>query len=87
MTREQMIAAVVAAVALAWPKIVSLWQAGAAKLKGGAPAPAGKAVGFEEAIHNLAVVRVRLVASNLLDEQAKKAIDTLTLQLVAGSDQ
>lgn len=83
MTREQVIAAVVAAVVLLWPKIVAL----AAKLKERGVAPAAPTgITFEAAIHNLAAVRGRLLASSLLDETAKKAIDTLTLQLVAGSD-
>lgn len=79
MTREQIIAAVVGAVVLAWPRLVSL----AGKLK----LPATSAgVGFEAAIHDLASVRSRLLATSLLDEPARKAIDTLTLQLVAGSE-
>jgi hypothetical protein len=84
MTKEQVIAAVVAAVVLLWPKIVAL----VSKLRERAVSPAAPASGvtFEQAIHNLAVVRARLLASQLLDEPAKKAIDTLTLQLVAGSD-
>jgi hypothetical protein len=86
MTKEQMIAAAVAVVVLAWPKLVAL----AAKVKERAVAPPSPAVPtgvtFEAAIHNLAAVRARLLASSLLDETAKKAIDTLTLQLVAGSD-
>lgn len=84
MTKEQIIAGAVAAVVLAWPKIVAL----VAKLRERAVSPAAPDAGvtFEAAIHNLAAVRARLLASQLLDEQAKKAIDTLTLQLVAGSD-
>lgn len=41
---------------------------------------------FRPAIDALAYVRGRLLATDLLDEQAKSAIDTLTLSLVAGSD-
>jgi hypothetical protein len=44
---------------------------------------------YEEAIHNLALVRARLNATGLLgDEKSpqRAAIDTLTLALVAGSD-
>lgn len=55
-----------------------------------APPPAeavSAVVGYEAAIHDLAVVRTRLASTNLLDDKAKAAIDTLTLALVAGSDQ
>lgn len=48
-------------------------------------APAG--VGYQKAMHDLATVRLRLIQTKQLDEKAKAAIDTLTLALVAGSDQ
>ena len=41
---------------------------------------------YQSAIADLAHVRLRLVQTKALDETAKKAIDTLTLALVAGSD-
>ncbi len=47
-------------------------------------AAAKKSPTFQTAIANLALVRLRL--SDTLGEPEKKAIDTLTLALVAGSD-
>jgi len=47
-------------------------------------AAAKKPPTFQTAIANLALVRLRL--SDTLGEPEKKAIDTLTLALVAGSD-
>ena len=41
---------------------------------------------YQSAIADLAHVRLRLVQTEKLDDTAKKAIDTLTLALVAGSD-
>lgn len=41
---------------------------------------------FQSAIADLAHVRARLMQTDKLDDAAKKAIDTLTLALVAGSD-
>ena len=41
---------------------------------------------YQTAIADLAHVRLRLVQTKALDETARKAIDTLTLALVAGSD-
>lgn len=62
-----------AAVALAaWPQIV----------KGVSGKP-----GYQTAIANLASVRLRLLATNCLEDDQKKAIDVLTLALVDGSDQ
>ena len=44
-------------------------------------------VGYQKAMADLASVRKRLADTKSLDDAAKKAIDTLTLALVAGSDQ
>lgn len=44
-------------------------------------------VGYQKAMADLASVRKRLVDTKTLDDATKKAIDTLTLALVAGSDQ
>jgi hypothetical protein len=44
-------------------------------------------VGYQKAMHDLATVRLRLIQTKQLDDKAKSAIDTLTLALVAGSDQ
>ena len=45
------------------------------------------AIDYQTAIADLANVRRRLVDTKLLDEPCRKAVDTLTLGLVAGSDQ
>lgn len=44
-------------------------------------------VGYQKAMADLASVRKRLADTKTLDDATKKAIDTLTLALVAGSDQ
>lgn len=44
-------------------------------------------VGYQKAMLDLASVRLRLLQTKQLDDKAKAAIDTLTLALVAGSDQ
>lgn len=49
--------------------------------------PAPQAIGYQAAIVDLANVRKRLADTQTLDEKARAAIDTLTLALVAGSDQ
>jgi len=93
MTYEQVGAALIAAVVVAWPKVVAGYNFVVEKLKVvplPAPvAPQDGSVGYEQAIHNLALVRSRLNATGLLgDEKSpqRAAIDTLTLALVAGSD-
>ena len=50
------------------------------------PKPAA-GVGYQKAIADLANVRKRLSSTQQLDDKVKTAIDTLTLALVAGSDQ
>ena len=50
------------------------------------PKPAA-GVGYQKAIADLANVRKRLASTQQLDDKVKTAIDTLTLALVAGSDQ
>ena len=89
MTPEQAIAAVFAAVVLAWPKIVSVVKSLWGKLPSVPMPNLSGPVGYEEAIHNLALVRGRLNSTALLGEDKspqRAAIDTLTLALVAGSD-
>lgn len=51
--------------------------------------PSSKPAGptYQGAISDLAVVRRRLLETQQLTDAAKQAIDTLTLALVAGSDQ
>lgn len=41
---------------------------------------------YTHAIHALAAVRARLIATDQLGDAERKAIDTVTLALVAGSD-
>lgn len=94
MTPEQIVIGAAAAVVALWPQVGA---AAAAVLKAirrpsplvpivpVTPAPA-EAVTFESAVHNLALVRSRLLSTSLLAEEQKKAIDVLTLALVAGSD-
>lgn len=89
MTYEQIGAAILAAGVVAWPKLVQAikWLMG--HLPSKLPLVSDAGVGYEEAIHNLALVRARLNATNLLGEDKspqRSAIDTLTLALVAGSD-
>jgi hypothetical protein len=48
--------------------------------------PSAPSIGFRESIDALALVRGRLIATELLDDKAKQAIDTLTLALVSGSE-
>lgn len=55
--------------------------------KPSAAKPAGPGVTYQRAMADLATVRRRLVETKTLDDAAKKAFDTLTLALVAGSDQ
>lgn len=82
MTATQIASSAAAVAVVAWP-----WISAAASKLSNLRRPATKrAAGYEEAIHNLAVVRSRLVSTALLGEEQKKAIDTLTLALVAGSD-
>lgn len=89
MTVEQVIAAVIAALVVAWPKIQAVAKTLWCKIQS-VPVPhLSGSVGYEDAIHNLALVRSRLNATGLLGEEKspqRAAIDTLTLALVAGSD-
>jgi hypothetical protein len=58
----------------------------AAPSLGPSPAPPYLTPTYQTAIGDLAHVRLRLIQTEKLDDGAKKAIDTLTLALVAGSD-
>jgi hypothetical protein len=66
----------------------SLWRARPVILgpSEAAAKPPHLAPTYQSAIADLAHVRLRLVQTKALDETAKKAIDTLTLALVAGRD-
>ena len=96
MTWEQIGAGIVAVIVFAWPKLVAGVKAliAAASVprivrQPAVPTASPGPVGYEDAIHNLALVRSRLNATNLLGEEKspeRAAIDTLTLALVAGSD-
>jgi hypothetical protein len=89
MTYEQVGAAIVAAIVLAWPKVVAVVKSAWGKMPTVPMPHLGGPVGYEDAIHNLALVRTRLNNTGLLgDEKSpqRAAIDTLTLALVAGSD-
>ncbi len=96
MTWEQIGAGIVAVIVFAWPKLVAGAKAllKAASVPGivrppAVPPAANAPVGYQQAIHNLALVRSRLNATDHLgDEKSpeRAAIDTLTLALVAGSD-
>ena len=86
MSIEQIGIVVAAAGVALWPQLKSVvaYLAGLARQKPLAGPVA--AVGYETAIHDLAVVRARLAATGTLGDDVKKAIDVLTLALVAGSD-
>jgi hypothetical protein len=97
MTWEQIGAGIVAVIVFAWPKLVAgvkllldrISSFRVAPTVAVVPHPAGGPVGYEAAIHNLALVRSRLNATDHLGEEKspeRAAIDTLTLALVAGSD-
>ena len=66
----------------------SAWKARPALLgpSEAATKPPHLAPTYQSAIADLAHVRLRLLQTEKLDDAAKKAIDTLTLALVAGSD-
>lgn len=58
-------------------------------LAGDLPQTASKpaVISYQSAMANLANVRQRLLRTQELDDKTKAAIDTLTMALVAGSDQ
>ena len=86
MTLEQMLMVGAAAAVGLWPGIKSAGKAALAALKRSPKAASEERPDFQAAIANLALVRARLSGTELLDDTAKKAIDALTLALVAGSD-
>lgn len=61
----------------------------AVRLFGSTPAMGGPVAGvtYQASMADLANVRLRLLETKQLDDKVKAAIDTLTLALVAGSDQ
>lgn len=94
MTREQIVIGAVAAAVALWPQVQAVAVRVLSMVKRPSPlvpiAPVlpqpAEAVGFESAVHNLALVRSRLLSTAMLAEEQRKAIDVLTLALVAGSD-
>lgn len=98
MSVEQMLLVGAAAVVAIWPGLkgvfgdaaMAAWRLFVRAKHDAAVAPppavAGDRPGFQPAIANLALVRMRLAQTELLDDATRKAIDTLTLALVAGSD-
>lgn len=90
MTIEQIGMGVAAAAIVAWPGVKRAAMSAVAALRGRQGLSVAP-VSYEAAIHDLAVVRSRLAYTGLLSDDARKAdiskaIDTLTLALVAGSD-
>lgn len=88
-TLEQMLIGAAALAVAAWPhiKTVVLWAYDkATTATKNAEGVLLKDVAYERAFHDLAIVRNRLVSTGMLNEAEKKAIDTLTLALIAGSD-
>jgi hypothetical protein len=76
MSALQYLAAGAAAVVAVWPHLKDLPNL---VILGGSP-------GYQEAMADLASVRLRLRATGCLGDDQKKAIDVLTLALVDGSD-
>jgi len=94
-TAAQIIAGVIGLAVLAKPHAVpaftwatGLWQ-GLRKPAPPLPTPHEEAVApsYTQAIDDLACVRTRLKMTDCLHEEQLKAVDVLTLALVAGSDQ
>ena len=91
MTPEQIALGAAAAAVAFWPQVASLASTALKAARRTPPAKpatpaAAEPVTFESAVHNLALVRSRLLTTTLLAEEQRKAIDVLTLALVAGSD-
>ncbi len=75
MTLAALLAA--AAAICLWPK----FPAGGIRLKAAKALPT-----YEDAIHSLANVRLRLLSTEQLSEAQRAAVDTITLAIVNGSD-
>lgn len=91
MTAVQLAGAAVAVALVLWPQIkfAATWLAVAAASAAGGDGPARPAVigpTFTDAVAHLAKVRARLLTTDSLGDEQKKAIEVLTLALVAGSD-
>lgn len=86
MSSLQYVAAVAAVVVALWPQ---LKQAGAwlvSRVPSLPESPARPVPTYAEAINQLAMVRLRLLETQALEDDQRKAIDILTLALVDGSD-
>lgn len=88
----QALAAIAAIVVAFWPQVqmfiqwaIGLWQDDPFVPP---PKPLEEAIApsYQDAIANLATVRLRLRATDRFGEEQKKAVDALTLALVDGSD-
>jgi hypothetical protein len=82
MTILQGVAAAAAVIVAAGPQLKK-----ALALFGPRPSADGVAPSYRDAMTALASVRLRLKATDRLDEERKKAFDSITLALVDGSDQ
>lgn len=94
MTSTQIGGIVAAALVVLWPQIkfAGSWLAVAAaglmdrQPEGEPERPATIGPSFTDAVGHLSKVRARLITTDALGEEQKKAIEVLTLALVAGSD-
>lgn len=86
MSLEQMLMVGAAGAVALWPGVAAGLRRVAAYIRNSRAEVVAEKPGFQAAIANLALVRARLAGTELLDDAAKKAIDTLTLALVSGSD-
>lgn len=77
-----------AVVLLAWPKVAAKLPAPVPALPQPLPAQPPRAPTYHEALLALSTVRARLLATATegIDAESSKSIDTLTLSLVHGSD-
>lgn len=81
------VAAVAVAVLPDAGKILSFFTADDDRVPLPKPLDQAVAPNYQTAIANLAAVRLRLLRTDCLGDDQKKAIDVLTLALVDGSDQ
>lgn len=91
MTPEQIVAGVVGLAVIGWPyipaattRVTGLWK-GLVKPRPHNPVEA-VTPSYSHALESLATVRSRLKATSRLNEAQTKAVEVLTLALVAGSD-
>lgn len=91
MTTAQAIAIAAAAAVMAWPKAAAAAGAVSAVARAWFSSKvepeADKPPSYVQAIDGIAVIRSRLKATGNLKDEQIKAINTLSLAVVAGSDQ